>query len=158
MLLFHYHTQNDVPVHTAEILMSNWGLKLQCEHRHALCLSHEHIQAPNTLGLRTSLLRFNEPLPPADSSHRWKAEKNFSKSKEMKGLVEHTCLHLYCGWAVLNTYKKKNLLCTHRPISLFGHHLTLCIKSTRQMPLHRTLLEAQRNFMDPGPHQNCLKI
>jgi hypothetical protein len=67
-------------------------------------------------------------------------------------------LHLYCGWAVLNTYKKKNLLCRHRPISLFGHRLTLCIKSTRQMPLHLTLLEAQRNFMDPGPHQNCLKI
>lgn len=47
------------------------------------------------------------------------AEKNFSKTKEMKGLVEHTCLHLYCGWAVVNTYKKKNLLCRHRPISLF---------------------------------------
>lgn len=134
-MLFHYHTQNDVPVHTAEILMSNWGLKLQCEHRHALCLSHEHIQAPNTLGLRTSLLCFNEPLPPADSSHGWNGREEIQQDQRN----ERTCrAHLLAPvlWLSSSEHLQEEKLAVQTQT-----HRTLCIKSTRQMPLHLTLLK-----------------
>lgn len=151
-MLFHYRTQNDVPVHTAEILMSNWGLTLQCENRDACVYrisTYRHLihwgWEPHFC---VSMSHCHQQTAIVDGM----AAKNFSKTKEMKGLVEHTCLHLYCGWAVLNTYKKKNLLRRHRPISLFGHHLTLCIQSTRQMPLHLTLLEAQREILWTQDH------
>jgi hypothetical protein len=158
-MLFHYCTQNDVPVHTAEILMSNWGLKLQCEHRHTLCLSHEHMQAPNTLGLRTSLLHFNEPLPPADSNHGWNSREEFQQDQRN----ERTCrAHLLAPvlWLSSSEHLQEEKLAVQTQT-----HLTLSRPSHSLYPKHQEnaitsdiTWSPERNFMDPGPHQNCLKI